>query len=83
MFEKIEYPVASDNPKDIIFYMAISLAKFSNIKGNDLLKCYPEMRRIEVCVKTEVAKIFFELLPDQFEEVEPGWACIASREAGQ
>lgn len=80
---KEKYPQISKNPTSFMLYIIRSLAKMHEIRGKDLQKTYPQMKRIEVCVMTDVARDFFRLPPDELNEIEPGWVCIASREAGQ
>lgn len=78
------YPDISEYPEDFLLYAFKNSINLSELcaEGN-FHKPIPGLKRIEMCLHAEVMAGVFHLRLADYEEVEPGWYCISSRELDQ
>jgi hypothetical protein len=76
-------PIISEYPAEFLLYCIKSVVKLNELRSKRITEECPQVRRIEVAVRTEVARHVFKLSLSDLAEVEAGWVCIGSREIGQ
>jgi hypothetical protein len=81
IIKSLNIPEISDSPLSFLIYVYKNYINLSGLADEYYTKeLCPDAKRAEICLNADAFLNAFELSPDGYTEVEPGWYCLASRE---
>ena len=77
-------PRISEQPEQTLLHCMAMASRLTQVRTTSFpSERHPDVRRVEVCLKADVARGFFAMKDSEHPEVEPGWLLLAAREIAE